>query len=170
MERAQKVAFVADFNSKIGQMGSVVVGHYRGLSVVEMEELRKELLKNDGELKVAKNRLVKIALKGTPYENLEEFLEGPTAIAMSQDPVVAAKFAHKFAKANEHFEIIGGALGDKKLDKAGVEALASMPSLDELRGKLVGLISAPATKIATIAKEPASMVARVMSARGEQAA
>jgi large subunit ribosomal protein L10 len=120
--------------------------------------------------KVAKNRLAKLALKETQYEGLEEYLSGPTALAWSEDPVAAAKAAVDFAKTTDKLEIVGGSMGGQLLDEAGVKALASMPSLDELRGTLVGLVNAPATKIARVVNEPASKLARVFGAYGAKEA
>ena len=116
--------------------------------------------------KVAKNRLAKLALKDTDYTGLDEFLSGPTALAWSEDPVAAAKAAVDFAKSNDKLEIVGGSMGTQVLDEAGVKALASMPSLDELRGKLVGLVNAPATKVAQVVNAPANKLARVFGAYG----
>lgn len=169
MNKQQKQAFVKGFNAKLAEANTVVVGHYRGLTVPEFEGLRNDLRQNESTVEVVKNRLVKLAVQGTDYTNLEEFLSGPTAIAMSSDPVSAAKVAQKFADNNDNFVILGGAMGTEKLDAAGVKSLASMPSLDELRAKLIGLLQAPATKIAVLAKEPGSMVARVCAAKGAQA-
>lgn len=170
MDRSQKEAAVQSFHAALKQSTSVIVGHYRGLTVTEMHSLRRQMRANGASTQVMKNRLAKIALKGTPYAHMEDLMQGPTVVAMSADPVAAAKVAQKFAKENEKFVIVGGALGERKLDKAGVQALASMPSLDELRAKLIGLISAPATRIATYTQEPAAKLARVLAAKGNKAA
>lgn len=169
MDRAQKEALVAEVHGKLESASVVVIGHYRGLSVAEMESLRAQMRENDAEIKVAKNRLVKIAAEGTPYINLTDLMSGPTAIATSEDPVAAARVAHKFAEKNDKFIILGGALGEKVLEVSDVEALAKMPSLDELRAKIVGLISAPAQRMATVTQEPAAKLARVIAKKPEAA-
>ena len=167
MDKTQKQAFVKDLNAKLQAAEAVVVAHYRGTTVAEMTELRCAMREGGAFVKVAKNRLAKIAFDGTPYTNLSELMTGPTALSSSEDPVTAAKVAQKFADDNKNFVILGGAMGDKFLDPAGVKALASMPSLDELRGKLVGLISAPAQRIATLTAAPATKVARVLAMKPE---
>ncbi|MXP26982.1 50S ribosomal protein L10 [Altererythrobacter indicus] len=164
MDRSQKTDAVAELNAVFNEMGVVVVTRNLGLSVAQSTELRSKMRDAGATYKVAKNRLATIALKDTQYEGLEEYLTGPTALAWSMDPVAAAKAAVEFAKTNDKLEIVGGAMGATKLDEAGVKALASMPSLDELRGKLVGLINAPATKIARVVNEPANKLARVFGA------
>lgn len=169
MNKTQKQAFVKDLNTQLQGKEVVVIGHYRGLSVAEFESLRGEMRQNNASIQVAKNRLARIAFDGTSFADVSDFLTGPTAIAMSEDPVAAAKVAHKFAKAHEAFQIIGGAMGEKRLEKADVEALAKLPSLDELRGKLVGLLQAPATQIATVVQAPATKVARVVAMKPEAA-
>ena len=163
MDRTQKEAFVAELNGVLQSMETVVVADYRGTTVAEMEALRGSMAEEGGNVKVAKNRLAKIAFKGTNFESLSDLMQGPTVLSFSDDPVAAAKVAQKFADQHKSFEILGGAMGEKFLDQAGVKALASMPSLDELRGKLVGLLVAPATKIATVTQEPAAKTARVLS-------
>ena len=164
MDRSQKTDAVAELNAVFNEMGVVVVTRNLGLSVAQSTDLRAKMRDAGATYKVAKNRLATIALKDTQYEGLEEYLTGPTALAWSVDPVAAAKAAVEFAKTNDKLEIVGGAMGANKLDEAGVRALASMPSLDELRGKLVGLINAPATKIARVVNEPANKLARVFGA------
>lgn len=166
MDRAQKSALVENLNGTFGEMESVVVTHYKGLNVDQMNELRAKMRQNGARLQVAKNRLVKRALAGTTYEPLSEMFTGQTAIAYAPDPVSAAKVVVDFAKENENLVILGGAMGENVLDIKGVENLAKMPSLDELRGTLVGLIQAPATKIARLAKEPAGKLARVFGVYG----
>ena len=150
----------------------VVVAHYSGLTVAQMQTLRKQMKQAGAAVKVAKNRLAKIALDGTDAAAIAPLLKGPTVIAYSSDPVAAPKVANDFAKANEKFVILGGAMGATALNADGVKALASLPSLDELRAKLVGLIQAPATKIAQVIAAPATKVARVVHAyasKGEAA-
>jgi large subunit ribosomal protein L10 len=163
---------VTGLNQVFSDTGVVVVAHYSGLNVAEMTALRGRMKDAGASLKVAKNRLVKIALKGTDVEHISDLFEGPTVIAYSSDPVAAPKVAAEFAKANDKFVLLGGAMGKTSLDAKGVEALASLPSLDELRGKLVGLLVAPATKIAQLSTAPAAKVARVVQAyasKGEAA-
>ncbi len=150
--------------------GVVVVAHYAGLTVAAMTKLRSEMRSAGGQVKVAKNRLVKLALEGTDAKGIADLLKGPTCLAFSPDPVAAPKIAVKFAKANEKFVILGGAMGNTVLDAKGVNALADLPSLDELRGKLVGLLQAPASKIARTVNEPAAKLARVLAAYGKKEA
>lgn len=168
MNRAQKVEEVAKLNEAFQENETVVITHYSGLSVAEITDLRRRMLKAGGRFKVTKNRLAKRALEGTRFEQLDGLFNGPTAIAASQDPIAAAKVAYEYAKDNEKLVIIGGAMGDTLLDAKGVEALAKMPSLDELRSKIVGLIVAPATRIATILQQPGTQVARVLQAKSQQ--
>ncbi len=144
--------------------GSVVVAHYAGLSVAEMTTLRSEMRAAGGTVKVAKNRLVKLALEGTEVDHMKDLFSGPTLIAYAEDPVAAPKAASEFAKKNEKLVILGGAMGATSLDQNGVKSLASLPSLDELRGKLIGMITTPAQRIAMITKAPAGQVARVIGA------
>ena len=165
MDRAGKESVVRDLSARIGAAAAVVVSHYSGLSVKQMSELRREMRAAGAEVQVVKNRLTRIAVKGTPYTNIDSLLTGPTAVAFSKDPVAAAKVAHTFALKNEKFIILGGAMGEKRLVANEVKALATLPSLDELRGKLVGLLVAPATKLAVLNKEPAASVARVIAAK-----
>ncbi len=150
----------------------VVVAHYSGLTVAQMQILRKQMKQAGAAVKVTKNRLAKIALDGTDVAAIAPLLKGPTVIAYSSDPVAAPKVASDFAKTNERFVILGGAMGATALNADGVKALASLPSLDELRAKIVGLIQAPATKIAQVVIAPATKVARVVHAyasKGEAA-
>ncbi|MCP5395461.1 MAG: 50S ribosomal protein L10 [Sphingomonadaceae bacterium] len=164
MDRSQKADSVAQLNAVFQEVGVVVVTRNLGLSVAASTDLRGKMRDAGASYKVAKNRLAKLALKDTAYEGLEEYLTGPTALAYSEDPVAAAKAAVEFAKTNDKLEIVGGSMGGQLLDEAGVKALASMPSLDELRGKLVGLINAPATKVAQVVNAPAAKLARVFGA------
>jgi large subunit ribosomal protein L10 len=150
----------------------IVVAHYAGLTVAQMQTLRRQMKQAGAQVKVAKNRLAKIALEGTDVATIAPLLKGPTVLAYSGDPVAAAKVANDFAKANEKFVILGGAMGTTALNPDGVKALAALPSLDELRAKLLGLIQAPATKIAQVVNAPAAKVARVVQAyanKGEAA-
>jgi large subunit ribosomal protein L10 len=164
VDRAGKKAAVASLNEAFKATGVVVVAHYSGLTVAKMQTLRRQMKQAGGSVKVAKNRLAKIALEGTDVASIAPLLKGPTVIAFSGDPVAAPKVAVDFAKANEQFVILGGSMGKTALDPNGVKALASLPSLDELRAKLVGLIQAPATKIAQVINAPATKVARVVQA------
>src|SRR6185369_5487887 len=170
MDRSQKADLVAELKNVFSETGVVVVTRNLGLTVAQSSELRTKMRDAGAQFKVAKNRLAKIALEGSKYSPIGEFLQGPTALATSSDPVAAAKVAVEFAKSNDKFEIVGGAMGDTLLDVAGIKALAALPSLDELRATIVGLIQAPATKIARIAIEPASMIARVTGAYAAKAA
>ena len=164
MDRAGKKAAVASLNEAFKATGVVVVAHYSGLTVAQMQTLRRQMKLAGGSVKVAKNRLAKIALEGTDVASIAPLLKGPTVIAFSGDPVAAPKVAVDFAKTNERFVILGGSMGKTALDPNGVKALAALPSLDELRAKLVGLIQAPATKIAQVINAPAAKVARVVQA------
>lgn len=164
MERAEKREFVTWLNSTLQESGSFVVAHYSGLTVAQMNDFRSKMREAGGSVKVAKNRLAKIALQGTASEEVSGLFVGQTLIAYSQDPVAAPKIAVDFSKANDKLVILGGAMGSTRLNAESVKSLASLPSLDELRARLVGMISTPATRIARIVKEPAAQVARVVGA------
>jgi large subunit ribosomal protein L10 len=164
VDRAEKKEAVAALNEAFKATNVVVVAHYSGLTVAQMQTLRKQMKLAGASVKVAKNRLAKIALEGTDVASIGSLLKGPTVIAYSSDPVGASKVATDFAKAHEKFVILGGAMGKTVLDPNGVKALASLPSLDELRAKVVGLIQAPATKIAQVIQAPAAKMARVVQA------
>ena len=170
MDRSQKAESVAALNAVFNEVSLVVVTRNLGLSVAQSTALRTKMRDAGASYKVAKNRLAKLALKDTQYQGLEEYLVGPTALAWSADPVAAAKAAVDFAKTNEKLEIVGGAMGSTQLDAAGIKALASMPSLDELRAKIVGLVNAPATKVAQLVNAPAAKLARVFGAYGAKEA
>ena len=170
MERAQKREVVTALHDVFAQSGVIVIAHYAGLSVAAMTRLRSEMRSAGGQVKVAKNRLVKLALEGTDAKGIADLMRGPTCIAYSEDPMAAPKIAVKFAKGNEKFVILGGAMGTTVLDAKGVSALASLPSLDELRSKLIGLLQAPASKIARTLNEPGAQLARVFGAYGNKAA
>src|SRR6478609_7599046 len=150
MDRSQKADSVAQLNAVFNEVGLVVVTRNLGLTVAQSTALRGKMRDAGASYKVSKNRLAKLALKDTQYEGLEEHLTGPIALAWSTDPIAAAKAAVEFAKTNDKLEIVGGAMGSTQLDAAGVKALASMPSLDELRAKIVGLVNAPAAKLARV--------------------
>jgi large subunit ribosomal protein L10 len=164
VERAEKREFVTSLNDVFASTGSVVVAHYAGLTVAQMNDLRSKMREAGGTVKVAKNRLAKIALQGTPSENIQDLFKGQTLIAYSDDPVVAPKVASDFAKTNDKLVIIGGAMGETALDADRVKALASLPSLDELRAKIVGMVQTPATRIAQVVNAPAGQLARVFGA------
>ena len=166
MDRAEKESMVASLHQTFEDVSIVVVTHYSGLTVAEMVELRDQMREAGAVFKVTKNRLTRRALEGTKYQSLEEMFTGPTAIAYSEDPVAAAKAAVNFSKTNNKLIVLGGALGDEQLDVNAVKSLASLPSLEELRAKIVGMISTPATRIAVVLQAPAGQVARVLGARG----
>lgn len=168
MDRAEKREFVTEMNTVFKEAGSVVVAHYAGLTVAQMSDLRSKMREAGGTVKVAKNSLAKIALQGTESEGMSEYLSGQTVLAYSEDPVTAPKIAVEFSKANEKLVILGGAMGPTVLDEGGVKALATMPSIDELRAKLVGMISTPATRIATIVNKPGTQIAQVLSAYSQK--
>jgi large subunit ribosomal protein L10 len=164
MERAEKGAAVTELNQVFKDAGTVVVAQYAGLTVAEMTSLRGKMRAAGGGVKVAKNRLAKLALQGTDVAHIADLFKGPTVIAYSKDPVAAAKVSSDFAKTNEKLVLLGGAFGKTNLNPEGIKALASMPSLDELRAKIVGMISTPATRIAQVVAAPAGQVARVVGA------
>ncbi|AJY47442.1 50S ribosomal protein L10 [Martelella endophytica] len=164
MERAEKREFVTELNEVFKASGSVVVAHYAGVTVAQMNDFRSKMRAAGGTVKVAKNRLARIALQGTESEGMADLFTGQTLIAYCDDPVTAPKVVMDFAKGNDKLVVIGGAMGATVLDADGVKSLATMPSLDELRAKLVGMIQTPATRIATIASAPASQLARVLNA------
>ncbi|MFU0505679.1 50S ribosomal protein L10 [Pseudaminobacter sp. NGMCC 1.201702] len=164
MDRAEKRELVTGLNEAFSNAGSVVVAHYAGITVAQMNDLRSKMRAAGGTVKVAKNRLAKIALQGTESEGIVDLFKGQTLIAYSEDPVAAPKVASDFAKGNGKLVILGGAMGSTSLDADGVKALATMPSLDELRAKIVGMISTPATRIAQVVNAPAGQLARVFGA------
>ncbi|MFT7433273.1 MAG: large subunit ribosomal protein L10 [Alphaproteobacteria bacterium] len=169
MDKAQKIAFVKELNETLNGVESIVVARYDGTTVSELEELRSQMRGETGIVQVCKNRLAKIAFDGTPYANLKEFMTGPTILTMGTDVVSAAKIAQKFADTHKAFEILGGAMGETKLDQAGVEALSKMPSLDEIRGKLLGTLMAPATQLVRTINEPGTSLVRVLDAKSKAA-
>jgi large subunit ribosomal protein L10 len=164
MDRAQKAEAVAELKQTFNEVNVVVITRNLGLTVAQSTDLRTRMRDAGASFKVAKNTLALIAVEGTRYAPISDMLSGPTALASSTDPVAAAKVAVDFAKTNDRFEIVGGAMGDTLLDVNGVKALAELPSLDELRAKIVGLVQAPATKIAQLANAPAAKLARVFGA------
>lgn len=164
VDRAEKSEFVTAMNDVFSNAGSVVVAHYTGLTVAEMSKLRSDMKQAGGTVKVAKNRLAKLALEGTEANHISELFKGQTLVAYSEDPVTAPKVAVEFAKGNEKLVILGGAMGATSLDQNGVKSLASLPSLDELRATLAGMVNRPATKIAQVVNAPAGQLARVVGA------
>jgi large subunit ribosomal protein L10 len=170
MDRGQKEQFVTDLNRRLQNAAVVIVTHYAGLTVAEIGALRAQMRDVGAHFKVTKNRLARRALAGTPYTGLDSLFTGPTAIAFANDVVAAAKVAVQFAKTNPKLTIIGGGFGTTVLDAEAVKVLATLPSLDELRGKLVGLLQAPATRMAGVLQAPAGQLARVVAAHAEAAA
>jgi large subunit ribosomal protein L10 len=164
VDRGKKEALVAELRQTFDENELVVVTHQNGLTVAEASDLRRRMRDAGARFKVTKNRLAKLALKGTKFEHLIDQFSGPTAIAVSVDPVAAAKVAVEFANKNDKLAIVSGALGDKELDANSVKALAKLPSLDELRGTIIGLLQAPAGKLARVTQAPAAQLARVFSA------
>jgi large subunit ribosomal protein L10 len=164
VDRAAKKELVANLNGIFRQTNVVVVAHYSGLNVAQMQNLRRQMKLAGAAVKVTKNRLTKLALDGTEVAAIVPLLRGPTLLAYSADPVAAPKVAAEFAKAHEKFVILGGAMGKTALDSNGVKALAALPSLDELRAKIIGLVMAPATKVAQVVNAPAAKLARVVQA------
>ena len=170
MDRAQKPIVVEELNRTFNEVNVVVVTRNLGLTVAQSTALRLKMREGGATYKVTKNSLAKIATKGTVYESISDLLTGPVALASSIDPVAAAKIVVEFAKTNDRLEIVGGAMGSMVLNADGIKALASMPSLDELRGTLIGLVQAPATKIAQLTTAPAAKLARVFGAYAKEAA
>lgn len=164
MDRAGKAELVSTLGVTLAEAASVVVVRNLGMTVAQSTDLRQKMRDAGADFRVTKNRLAKIALEGTPYAGISDLLTGPTALATSTDPVAAAKIVVDFAKTNDKLEIVGGGMGSVLLDVDGVKALASLPSLDELRAKIIGLVQAPATKLAQIAAAPAGQLARVFGA------
>ena len=168
MDRVQKEELVSSLNAVFGSANLVIVTRPVGLTVAESTDLRVRMRESGASYKVTKNRLTRLALKGTRFEPLTDLFTGPTAIAFSEDPIAAAKVAVKFADGNDKLEIIGGGLFEEMLDPAGIKTLATLPSLDELRAKIVGMISTPATRIAGVLQAPGGQLARVVQAYASQ--
>ena len=164
MDRNDKEGWVASLKHVFEEASLVVVTHYSGLTVAQMTDLRGQMRKAGANFKVTKNRLTRLALEGTNFQDLSDMFTGPTAIAYSVDPVSAAKVAVNFAKDHEKLVVLGGAFNGQLLDVAGVSTLAKLPSLDELRGQLVGILNAPATRISSVLQAPAGQLARVIGA------
>ena len=169
MDRTEKRAFVASLGQVFAETSMVVVTRNNGMTVAQVSELRRRMRASGSTYKVAKNRLAVLALDGTRFDGIASLLKGPTALAWNTDPVAVAKVAVDYAKTNEKFVVIGGALGTQMLDAAGIKALSELPSLDALRGKLLGLLAAPATRIAGVLQAPAAQLARVLAAHADKA-
>ncbi len=167
MERGQKQKLVETLQHDLVDTACVVVTHQSGMTVAEATQLRRQMGAAGARFRVTKNRLAKRALDGTPFAGLSPLFTGPTAIAFSRDPVAAAKVAVEYANRNDKLTIVGGGLVDQVMDAAGVKELASLPSLDELRAKLVGLLAAPATGLARVLQAPGAQLARVLAAHVE---
>ena len=168
MKRTAKEAWVSSVHDVFASTEIVIITHYKGLTVAEMSDLRGQVRAAGARFKVTKNRLARRSLEGTQYANLAEHFTGPTAIAYADDPVAAAKVIAAFAKKNEKLVMIGGAFGQHQLNEEGIKQLATLPSLDELRGKLLALINTPATRLAGVLQAPAGQLARVCGAYGAQ--
>ena len=168
MDRAQKQELTATLHRDLADTVCVVITHQTGLSVGEVTQLRRQMRSAGASYRVTKNRLVRRALEGTPFAALAPLFTGPTAIAFSRDPIAAAKAAVEYANRNTKLTIVGGGLSGQTLDQAGVRALATLPSLDELRGRIIGLLNAPATKLAVLLQTPGGQLARVLAAYAEK--
>lgn len=168
MDRSEKAELIASLTRTFENASLVVVTRQSGLTVAEVSDLRRKMRDAGAGYKVAKNRLTRLALEGTAFKPIGDLFKGPTAIAYSKDPVAAAKVTVAFAKTNEKLSIVGGALGAMLLDVQGVRMLAELPSLDELRGRLLGVINAPATRLAGVLQAPAGQLARVFGAYGSE--
>ena len=168
MDRAAKRELVDSLHDELKSTGVVVVAHNTGMVAAQSAEFRKRVIEAGGSVKVAKNTLAKLAFKDTDADKLMSLMKGPTILAFSKDPIAAAKAAVTYAKGNDKLVILGGAMGKTILDANGVKALAELPSLDELRAKIIGLLNAPATKIARTVKEPGAKLARVIQAKASQ--
>ena len=164
MDRTQKADAVKSLNGLFANAGAVIVAHYTGMTVAQMGDLRLRLRRAGASFKVAKNRLAVRALQGTPAEAITHLFKGPTGIAVSRDPVAASKVVVAYAKENAKLVILGGIVAGTAVDATGVKAFAELPSLDELRGKIIGLINAPATKLAGLLAAPGGQLARVIGA------
>ncbi len=168
MDRAAKRELIDRLHTVFNDTGVVVVAHNTGMVAAQSAEFRRVVKEAGGTVKVAKNKLVQLAIKNTPTADISDLLKGPTVLAFSKDPIAAAKATVAYAKGNDKLVILGGAMGKTVLDAKGVKALAELPSLDELRAKLIGLLNAPATKIARTIKEPGGQLARVIQAKASQ--
>jgi len=163
VDRAQKEHLVGELGQIFSDSGAVVVCHYKGLTVAEMTDFRNQMREAGASVRVAKNRLAKIALEGKPSEGMSKYLTGPTLFAFSEDPVAPAKVVEKYAKENEKLVVLGGAMGETVLDQGGVKSLAAMPSREELLADIAGLLGAPASNLAGVLGAPASDIAGILS-------
>jgi large subunit ribosomal protein L10 len=170
MDKAEKRELVAELHDAFAKTDVIVVAHYAGLTVAQMTKLRRNMKTAGGTVRVAKNKLARLALSGTNAEGIADLFKGPTVVAFSKDPVGAAKVASDFAKENAKLVILGAAMGKTVLDASGVKALAELPSLDQLRARLLGLIQTPASTIARLVKEPGAQLARVIQAHADKPA
>ncbi|MGB8275156.1 MAG: 50S ribosomal protein L10 [Alphaproteobacteria bacterium] len=168
MDRTQKADLVESLKGIFSQSSLMVITHQVGLTVAEVTDLRRQMRQAGASFKVTKNRLARLALEGTPFKGMASLFTGPTAVACSKDPVAAARVAVKYAQGNEKLIILGGSLGDRQLDVQGIKALAELPSLDQLRSRLIGLLNTPATRIAGVLNAPAAKLARVFGAYGSK--
>lgn len=169
MDRTQKEKLVTSLQHALSDTACVVITHQTGMTVEEVTDLRRQMRAAGASFKVTKNRLARRAFAGTKFEQLSPMFTGPTAIAFSRDPVAAAKVAVEFANRNEKLRIVGGGLNEQQLDVAGVRSLATLPSLDELRAKILGMLQTPATRIAAVLQAPGAQIARVLGAYAKQA-
>ncbi len=165
MNRTEKQEFVEEFNQTLNRNNFLLITHYKGLSVEELSLLRKQVKEKNAFFKVTKNSLVKRAIKNTNFERLDHFFIGPTAVAYSNDPVSAAKVVYDFSKENENLKIIAGSMGENELSLDEIKTLASLPSMDELRGKIIGLLISPLSNIVSLMKEPSSKVVRLLNSK-----
>ena len=170
MDRAQKEKVVEELGQIFESSGVVVVAHYEGMTVAHMQDLRARMREAGGSVRVAKNKLAKIALDGKPCASIADYLTGMTVITYSEDPTAAARIADKYSKDNDRFVILGGAMGGSALDPAGVKAVASMPSRDELIAQIVSCLGAPASNIAGAIGAPASNIASILTTLEEREA
>ena len=167
--RAQKQEWIASTTDQVKSAEILLIAHYKGLTVAEMTQLRAQVRAAGAGFKVTKNLLARRALVGSNYEKLSELFKGPTAVAYAKDPVSAAKALSEFSKKNDKLVLVGGAFGDTILDKAGIQQLASLPSMDELRAKIIAILQTPATRIAGVLQAPAGQLARVFNAYATKA-
>jgi large subunit ribosomal protein L10 len=167
VNRTEKHEFVSNFGSLLSKTNFVLVSHYKGLSVQEISSLRKQIRQENATFKVTKNSLAKRAIKNTDYENLDPFFVGPTAITLSDDPVSAAKVIVNFSKENEKLTIIAGAMGDKELSIADINKLASLPSMEVIRAKILGLITSSMSNIVSVIQQPPSKIVRLINSKPE---
>lgn len=169
MDRSEKEQLVSSLRQDLADSSLVIVAHQTGLTVAQTLDLRRQMREAGAKFKVAKNTLIRLAVSGTHNENIQTLLSGPTTLAYSKDPVAAAKVTMKFANSNDRFKIVGGSLDGKVLNEKDIETLSKLPSLDALRGKILGIISTPATRVAGVLQAPAGQLARVFSAYGKKA-